>query len=384
MRKTVSVILVLVMLMAGFPAEGVLASAPAVDCAEIAASLGAAFQEGAIGNAKYCVIKPPNAKWNRDLVIFAHGYVPQDFMDPDQAPEIPWDQMIRAEFNLPGILVNLGYAFATTSYSKTGLAVTEGVQDVLALAKHVKKTDARLKRVFLTGASEGGLVTTLALEQNPAVFSGGMATCGPIGDFQKQINAWGDFRVVFDHYFPGLVETFGGSAVDIPPALIALWGSTDAPGKVMQATYDQIKDPAKKTEVTQLFSATKAPVDLANLAETVPQTVIGILDYNIKATNEGKLELGGNPYFNRANGDDWQNIYKSFPLDPTLNLAYPLGVARFEADPAALANIQKYYQTQGSLSRPLVIMHTTGDPIVPFWHAQLYLKNLSRKVPLVR
>jgi dienelactone hydrolase len=47
-------------------------------------------------------------------------------------------------------------------------------------------------------------------------------------------------------------------------------------------------------------------------------------------------------------------------------------VARFKADLTALLEIQRYYQTSGRLKVPLVTMHTTGDPIVPYWHETLY------------
>ena len=32
------------------------------------------------------------------------------------------------------------------------------------------------------------------------------------------------------------------------------------------------------------------------------------------------------------------------------------------------AEIEANYQTSGNLSVPLVTLHTTGDPIVPYWH----------------
>jgi hypothetical protein len=46
-------------------------------------------------------------------------------------------------------------------------------------------------------------------------------------------------------------------------------------------------------------------------------------------------------------------------------------VARFAAAPAALSNIQNY-ETTGLLHDPLVTLHTVADPVVPFWHEELY------------
>ena len=46
---------------------------------------------------------------------------------------------------------------------------------------------------------------------------------------------------------------------------------------------------------------------------------------------------------------------------------------QFTADAARLAKLQ----TSARLRRPLVTMHTTGDPIVPVWHQSLYRSRLS-------
>ena len=46
-------------------------------------------------------------------------------------------------------------------------------------------------------------------------------------------------------------------------------------------------------------------------------------------------------------------------------------VARFAADSAALTSLADY-ETTGLLADPLVTLHTTADPIVPFWQEIFY------------
>ncbi len=127
-----------------------------------------------------------------------------------------------------------GYYFAATSYRANGLVVQDAIQDLLLLKNiAVNKIGWRLLgvNVILAGVSEGGLITTLSIERYGSQYAGGLAMCGPIGDFQKQINYWGDFRALYDVYYPGNIQTYGGDAVTIPNPLITDWygalGSSD-------------------------------------------------------------------------------------------------------------------------------------------------------------
>jgi hypothetical protein len=56
----------------------------------------------------------------------------------------------------------------------------------------------------------------------------------------------------------------------------------------------------------------------------------------------------------------------------------PRGVQRFDADPAALLEIGRYYETSGELKVPLVTLHTSGDPIVPYWQNSIRAKIMWR------
>ncbi len=82
------------------------------------------------------------------------------------------------------------------------------------------------------------------------------------------------------------------------------------------------------------------------------------------------LILGGNPFDNRTR---W---YWGSANDRKLNKR----VQRFAADLEALSALQPY-ETSGQLSIPLVTMHTTGDPVVPFWHEILYTMKAGLRSP---
>ena len=300
--------------------------------------------------------------YGADLVVFAHGYVAVN-----ESLEIPWGQMTfqnpydtTTPLYLPDIVNSMGYAFATTSYRKNGLAVQEGIADVINLVD-IYSNFGTPAHVYLVGASEGGLVTTLALERRPDVFSGGLSMCGPIGSFTKQVNYWGDFRVVFDYFMdtPNF-DVLPGNASNIPASLMNKWDSVYVP-RIAGVLG------ANPLSIPHLFAVTGAPI--YSDPDTYDPTTLGILWYNVFATNDAVDELGGRPF------DNFDRVY-SDPLYPALDPLINAGVKRFKAQPAALKEIALNYETTGNLMHPMVTMHTTGDPIVPGWHQGLYTEKV--------
>lgn len=287
--------------------------------------------------------------WNGDLALWAHGYV-----SPFSPLSIP-DDTLPDGTPISDVITGLGFGYATTSYSKNGLAVKQGVADIVDLVDIFEDANGQADRVFAVGGSEGGIVTTLAVEGNPDVFDGGIAACGPIGDFQRQINYIGDFRLIFDFLFPDVLP---GNALFIPQELIDNWDAVYVP-----AIEQAIAADSHATE--QLLAVTRAPTDV-NDPDTIAETVVGVLWYNVFATTDGIETLGGQPF------DNSRRLYRGSDNDLVLNLLVP----RIQADPDAVAELEAYYQTSGELSDPLVTLHTTGDQIVPYWHEPLYRAKL--------
>jgi pimeloyl-ACP methyl ester carboxylesterase len=295
----------------------------------------------------------PTFGWNGDLLVYAHGYVAAN-----KPVGIPEDQLNLGGTYIPDAANFLGYAFATTSYSVNGLAIRQGLPDLVDLVRIFRAQHPTLRRVVLIGVSEGGLITTLATEQYPAVFNGGLAACGPIGDFRRHANYVGDFRAVFDYFFPGLIP---GSPVSIPDDLIANWDTY-----YTTTVVPVITAPGSAISVTQLLDVTGVPYtpgDQATIAEGISQE----LWYNVQGTNDAVNKLGGQPF------DNHDRVYAGSLNDAALNA----GVQRFTASPAALAELEAHYQTAGRPLVPLVTLHTTKDQTVPYWHETLYRAKVT-------
>jgi pimeloyl-ACP methyl ester carboxylesterase len=299
--------------------------------------------------AKYRICMPAGA-WNKILVMYAHGYV---------AYNEPIAITSEAE-QLGKYLNEQGYAFAATSYSVNGLAIKQGIADEVELAKMFKASNGSPNKTYIVGFSEGGLITTLAVERHPNVFDGGLAMCGPIGDFHTQTSYFGDFRVVFDYFFPGVIA---GTAISIPQSEIDTFNSRQ---NVIATTLLLFLQPVKRQ---QLLDVTKVPIDStpSQVLSSTTASIGGLLFYSVFATNDANRKLGGQPYTNAG------KQYQGSTNDSDLNAK----VARYTADVTATAEIDANYQTTGNLTRPLVVMHTTDDPIVPFVHQTLYQTKVA-------
>jgi len=257
--------------------------------------------------------------------------------------------------SLPGLINSLGFGFAASSFSKDGLATPEGVHDTKGLVNVLQGLGIPVRKYFVTGASEGGLIAVKALETDP-LYSGALAVCGPIGSFQQEINYFDDVRVLFDYFFPDILKTGtpGESAVLIPPALQLNWFTVYEPN-VLKALA------ANPLATLQLLSVARIPVGL-NISNA-GVAITGALSYNVFATNDTRATLHGSPFDNRT------RVYSGSLDDARLNAM----VARFSADPVNLAP----YETTGILNDPLVTLHTIADPTVPFGQEALYAAKVK-------
>lgn len=317
--------------------------------------------------SKYRICMPPAASYNGNLIVWAHGF--QDAGTPVQIPE---DQLCFAGFCLNDLANALGFGFATNSYSKTGLAIVQGRNDILDLVEIYRAQKGNPGRVYLVGASEGGIITALALEQNANVFSSGISACGPIGDFPRQINYFGDARATFQYFFPGLIP---GPPFDPPADLVGNWSSY----------YDTVVAPAvfaaaNRSKLDEWVRVANLPFDSADYLGSVAISVRDVLRYSVVNLKDAAQVLGGMPF------DNLFRLYGGSSNDLLLNLTVP----RISAAPAAIATMNgPGYSTTGQLTRPLITMHTRLDQQVPYFHQEIYtLKTLlsgdfiSRHLPL--
>jgi hypothetical protein len=189
----------------------------------------------------------------------------------------------------------------------------------------------------------------MLVERYPEIYAGGFALCGPVGGMPFQIQYLGDFRVVFDYFFPNVIPLEG--IYDDTPVDLAKWENIKAAIKTAIAY--------KPKRASQLFNVMGVAADPEDPAESA----IDLLKFSVLGTNDMVATSGGGyPYGNRFR---W---YRGSKNDFALNI----GLERVDSDFRGRKYVRDFYDTTGKLRRPLVTLHTTHDDAVPFKHELIY------------
>ena len=316
---------------------------------------------GAIGPGSTYEIDVP-AVWNGALVVYGHGLVQAD------QPVVP--PTAQAGYNqIRGALLATGFAVAASSYSSNGWALADAVRRTHQLSDIFASKVGHPRRTLLMGHSLGALVTVKLAETYPTEYDGVLSICGPLGGPLPELQYAGDARVTFDFYFPGVLP---GTPFSVPPGTVYL--SPLDPGgpsplflSVFGAlTADPLSTLAWATAAKLPFND---PTELGMSALYVVGFVLGYTNDFIDRVN-GKL-----PY------DNVDTLYQVHVADPATN-AYlsgllNAGVSRFDADRAALNYYERNYAPTGDIGAPVLTMHTTRDPGIPYQHETIFAAAVS-------
>ena len=339
---------------------------------------------------------PPG--WNRDLVLYAHGYLPVggpsliDLLSPDN-PNPPTDLLETRD-----LLLCDGYALAASAFSKNGYAVKEGVRDthiLNAIFPLLFRTSPSQR--YVMGSSLGGMIALQIAEQHPLLYDGALTQCGAIGGSLTQFDYIANIRVMWDYYAQQVLDLgeadplYPGTLIDPGTFPLSPDGSI-SPELVGEMTAALMglgpTDPnsllhlLEGTTVTYPYQPLGAPtfsgVPLLQLPALNPpyldafglQSVIRPLFYQLYGTYDILARGDGSPYFNVG------TTYHTPSGDVSFAASSPFG---FTADSVALDYYTDYYQPTG-LPRvwgfpypiPILSMRNKVDPDVPAFHDDLY------------
>ena len=302
--------------------------------------------EGRIGpGAVYRLVRPD--LWNGGLLIYAHGFVATS--EPVALPEEA-DLFVQ-------LVTSQGFAIAYSSYSENGWAVKDGAQRTFQLLGLFESKFGTPSRVYLGGASMGGLIAIKLLEDHPGTFAGVLPACAAAGGTRAQFDYLANVRALFDVVYPGVLP---GNAGAVPTGL-NLATAIAAP-----AAAAILGDPRPVTGAAVIASVDQTPVPFSNGPQLL-ESIITALTGHAGSFTELAAQLPSSRYFDNA-----AVVYTSAVLPPSTLTGLNATVGRFEASPSALNYMQHFYEPSGEVTVPMLMLSTSPDPVLPGFHQRAY------------
>ncbi|HEV2781300.1 MAG TPA: alpha/beta hydrolase [Actinophytocola sp.] len=323
-----------------------------------------------IANGSAYRIEVPK-RWNRELVLFAHGF-------RGTGTTVWVDDPALRRFH-----VEQGFAWAASSYQTNGYDVGHGVTDTHALIDLFGTvTGARSRNVYLTGVSMGGHITAAAIEHHRGDFVGAMPYCGVLGD-----------KELFDFFLDANVTAAAltGAAIRFPATLAE--GQAYAPefrqqvlgllprlgtgfntpdvrlselGMAWQASVEQRSGgtrPGMDSAMAYWSSFGRAPLTdipfLFGLYPGLSAGTAGIAPGNVTDNRRTVYQLDGNPALSGA--------------ERALNAA----VLRVAPTASASPDLTGIPAVTGDPRIPVLSLHTIGDLFVPLSMEQIYAREVA-------
>jgi pimeloyl-ACP methyl ester carboxylesterase len=288
----------------------------------------------------YRLVRPTS--WNGILLLYAHGYV-----SPDVPVGItPDDQLVIS------LVAARGFAVAVSSFSENGEVVKDGTQRTHQLLGLFTSKFGQPARVYVAGASMGGLIAIRLIETWPQEFAGVLPACAVAGGSARQVDFTSNVRVLFDLFYPGVLP---GTAVDVPA------GIDVTQDIVIPAVAAMTANPSGALAIA---SVAQTPVQFASgpeLVESIATALGGAAGYPeiLRLTH-------GQAYF-----DNTATQYTG-ALPPATLAFINAGVQRFAGTPAGRNALEHNYTPTGDLRLPALTLSTFRDPVVPGFHRAIY------------
>ena len=318
---------------------------------------------GVLGGAGYRVEVPLN--WNGKLVMYAHGYAGTGSALGVSNPSIR------------RYLIQNGYAWAASSYSKNYYDVRAGVEDTNALALEFTNIASKNSRplvaptkTYITGHSMGGHITAAAIEDEAAAtaihkvnYNGAVPMCGVVGDTE-----------LFNQF--AAMQVTAQALAGVPSYPTAKWSEIQAlVTNTLFTTFPSVPTATGVKYLSVLKNITGGERPMFNLGiafgGSFPSaygtfgsdgTVTGILNKNVLDTNAFTYAIDGDAAGSAA-----------------LNASVQKLTALPDANRLRTDGLRWIPKANGEFKIPVVSIHTLGDLFVPFSMEQVYQKRVAAK-----
>lgn len=318
---------------------------------------------GVLEGAAWRIEVPAN--WNGELVMYAHGYAGEGL------------ELHAVDGAIRRHLVQQGYAWAASSYSRNSYDVRAGVEDTNLLAKNFNAIAAARGRplaapgrTYIIGHSMGGHVAAAAVEaetyataRHKVRYDGAMPMCGVVGD-----------TALFDTFtgMQAAAHVLGGH----PSVPLAQWSGIQADVTTALFGTATLAPPITPTPIAGMAYAsvlqnlTGGPRPLFDLglgvgSFTAPYGLFGTTTVTTGLTTRPVSDTTSIVY--KIDGQD--------SLSADLNAVAPRAIAPADANRLRWDGLRWIPRINGQLMAPVMSIHTLGDLFVPFGMQQVYRRR---------
>ncbi len=325
---------------------------------------------GVLGGAGYH-IEVPKAGWNGKLAVYTHGYVGSESALVIRNPPIR------------RYLIEHGYAWAASSYSKNNFDVRAGVEDSNALALAFVsiaaangRTLAKPARYYVFGHSMGGHIAAaaveeenLAAERNKLRYDGALPMCGVLGDTE-----------LFEYF--AAEQMAAQQLAGLPAAKFPAMEWKKIEGDVRATLFNNAKtfgtptaQGARLKAIVMNLTGGPRPIFDEGFSHATWQNAVWDT-FGTSPDVEGILAPGKNSADTRA------IRYRFDAPEPVLD-AFNATIARAipdaDANPPRADGLRWIPKLNGEFKVPVLSLHTLGDMYVPFSMEQIYLRRATVK-----
>lgn len=324
--------------------------------------------------AGYRIEVPEGDNWNGALVMYAHGY------------RGTHTNLTITNVQIRTYLIENGYAWGASSYSRNWYDVRSGVEDTNELALAFGEITGRDEphTYYIIGHSMGGHIAAAAVEMetlmtanNVVYYSGAVPMCGVVGDlynyFQGYIKAAEQLAGYPATSFPNDPDVWVD--VTLPAIKEALWVDFDTSANIMTSQGEKLK------RILMNLSGGRRPLFDPDGPHMFSD--IAFPSYQNLLLGYGADSGTSNGVLTKINPDTTGIVYRweSTPgeeLTPAEEL-FNDRIFRIERDPDAnrlrIDGLRWIPMVHGNFNVPVVTLHDLGDLFVPFVMEQEYLRN---------
>jgi pimeloyl-ACP methyl ester carboxylesterase len=299
------------------------------------------MDSGSIDGARFRILFPEN--WKGKLIIYAHGY---EFMglEPRQSRNPRFIGSMKP-------YLDRGFAIAASDYAIQGYALPAGVENSEALREYFVRKYGKPDTTFIVGHSMGGGIALATIEHFGKNYNGALPLCPlssrPYIQARKEFDLFATFNGLFPGIVPSLAEMFDLSK---PKATVPMSEFMPRINAIKKAILE--KDSAMAVAFAKHFE-----LKLNDLPFTL------FFDENVLRDIAQKAK--GNPF------DNMNTVYSGFPNDWEVNQKAERLAATVNPE-----IIFGPYDRTGEIDKPVLIMHTVYDQLIPPDYGVVNFENM--------